>query len=272
MAVGTKDGKTLLGVGHMISVDAPPTSYTGGNIADASILIGSNTKYVVFGLTSVKTGLAAAGKPAGVDSSFVATTAAQLTESISNLGGTEYPTFSLRANNTASPVDTLATYSFGGAADKYKDFLVGLPTTSAQLGEVAVKRIPRYMEGGRYLIARGRIDTKTQVAATAVADGGVVSLKFTVPSAASGIFSFLVDVPVNLLLEYNAVASPDLDENAGTNGGYLQSVNWHLRTGFGSDLYSLDDGLSSGGCVLMGVNVGSLDWLEIQWVWEKAAP
>jgi len=32
-------------------------------------------------------------------------------------------------------------------------------------------------------------------------------------------------------------------------------------------LYSLDDGLSAGGCVLMGVGAAALDWLEIDWEW-----
>jgi len=264
MAVGTKDGKTLLGVGHLISADGIP-AYTAGAFPTADVTIGPNTKFVTFGLTSVKTGLqvgAVPVLPTGVTNSFGPPTT--ITGSISTLAGTDYPTFSINPNTTADDVSHDATYTFQGAAATYKDVLKWPAAGKVEV----VKRIPRYMEGGRYLIARGRIDTKTKVEAKSI-NKNVVTLTFTVPPAASGIFSFYVDVPVNLLLEYNAVASPDLDANAGTNGGYLQSVNWHLRTGFGSDLYSLDDGLSSGGCVLMGVNVGSLDWLEIQWVWEK---
>jgi len=264
MAVGTKDGKTLLGVGHIVANG--PYTYAGGTFPTAPVPIGTGTNYVVFGLYTVKTALKAGdGTPTEVGTTdnslaFLSPDAAINTNSIASpLGDSDYPMFSLPSNAADTAREVKATYTFRGAADTYRTVLVwGTP--------VARKRIPRYMTGGRYMIPRGRIDTKTTVTASAGDTGteNVIPLSFKIPKGTSGIFSFYVEVPVNLLYAFG--------EEPGTNGGDLDSVNWFLRTGFGADLYSLDDGLSSGGCVLMGVNVGALDWLEIQWIWEKAAP
>jgi len=279
MAVGTKDGKTLLGVGRLIAVDQQAPVFASWPAAGTNQTISSTTKYVVFGLTSVKTGLQAGNGgtpsptlPTGVTNSliFPSPSTINATSTLSPLGGIKYPMFALPLTpDSAIPdtADTLATYTFQGAAATYKDVLAWPAATV----EVAKKRIPRYMESGRYLIPRGRVDTKTKVKGVMDANAATknqVNLTFTVPKSTSGIFSFYIDVPVSLVWYPDATATTE-DTHTGTNGGNLTPVLWHLRTGFGADLYSLDDGLSSGGCVLMGVNVGSLDWLEIQWEWEK---
>jgi len=254
MAVGTKDNKTLLGVGEIIKVDG----LTGTTIK-------VDTKSVTFGLHSVQTGLKdGSGNPtdASMNSLAFSTTPTNTISAdavLSPLGDSDYPMFSIPKNNGTAVVTYTATYTFGGAAAAYKDVLLPAGTVLVE------KRIPRYMYNGRYLIPRGRIDTYTEVTGTAA--DNVVTITFKVQPKKTGIFSFYVDLPVNLLLAYTPGEASD-DPNKGTNGGDLQSVNWHLRTGFGSELYSLDDGLSSGGCVLMGVDIGALDWLDIQWEWE----
>jgi len=243
MAVGTKDQKTLLGVGGIVDVDG-----TGANGA-----ITTAVDYVVFGLSSVKTGLKI-GTPsvpadAAFDSLSFTTTSIKTAGTLSPLGDSNYPMYSLP---TTSATQT-ATYEFGGAAATYKSELK-IPTSVASPWDgVVERRIPRYMQNGRYLIPKGSINTKTTITVTSVA---VDKVGFTFNVAGSGIFSFYIDVPVYLF-----------SDTTGTNGGQLKAVTWHLRTGFGSELYSLDDGISSGGCVLMGVGVGSLDWLNIEWKW-----
>jgi len=207
----------------------------------------------VFGLTSVKTGLKIGTPSVPADAAFdslnFTTTTIKSNGTLSPLGDSNYPMYSLPTTATTET----ATYKFGGAAVTYKNELK-IPTSVVSPWDgVVERRIPRYMQNGRYLIPKGSINTKTKITVTSVA---VDEVGFTFNIAGSGIFSFFIDVPVYLF-----------SDTTGTNGGQLKAVTWHLRTGFGSELYSLDDGISSGGCVLMGVGVGSLDWLNIEWKW-----
>jgi len=254
MAVGTKDNKTLLGVGSIIDVNG-----TGSN---AAITIG--TDFVVFGLYSVATGLqvgptgSLVPEEAVFDSLSFTTTTIKSNGTLSPLGDSNYPMYSLPTTSTTEK----ATYKFGSTQSAGTTLIYG----SLKLARAAAaspgdpdpradveRRIPRYYNSGRYLIPKGSINTKTTITVDAVT---VSQVDFTFNISGSGIFSFYVDVPVYLS-----------DDRVGTNGGQLKPITWHLRSGFGSELYSLDDGISSGGCVLMGIGVGSLDWLEIQWKW-----
>jgi len=247
MAVGRKEGKTLLGIGELASADTA---------------IATTTKSVTFELHSIQTGLLVASESKGVgnnpldilnDNSLVFDTASIHTGAKrSPLGNSEYPMYIL-PNGTGDSATQKAKYTFAGAADTYSD-VIKLTRTSGGLLDVEV-RLPRYQDNGRYFVPPSSLDMRSTVEATGyTAFNNVVDLTFT--RKGTGIFSFYIDIPVYIF-----------SDNESTNGGKLKNVNWHITTGLGQELYSLDDGLGSGGCVLMGIGVGALDWLDIEWRW-----
>jgi len=255
MAVGTKDGKTLLGVGHITDVD--------GNTG-TPLTLTATASYVTFTLIAVKTGLlvgteTTAGTGAAYDSLSFTPTTIKTSATRTPLGDASYPMYPIPViNGVITPATATGTYTFGGAL-LTANYLGQLKfaRSAAPYADVE-KRIPRYMDNGRYMIPKGNINTRSKVTlgtSYAAATLNEVPLSFTF--AGTGIFSFYIDIPVILY-----------DAASGTNNGLLKPITWHVRTGFGSELYSLDDGISSGGCVLMGIGVSSLDWLNIEWKWE----
>jgi len=187
-----------------------------------------------------------------------------------------------------------AEYKFKGAADTFqKEILFSAAPT--KVGNVIIppaitpvtghvpdkgiaieKRFPRYLEGGRYRQLKENVDTDTTVELDTVTANlagtpavpnpykGLVAkdtafiptipLKFT--TLGTGVLSFFLEIPVYMITK-----------DPGTNNGALLPITWKLRTGLGSELYSLDTGKSSGGCVLLGIGEIDLDWLEIFWQW-----
>jgi len=164
-----------------------------------------------------------------------------------------------------------ADYEFGGGA---KTFIKQIKPDGPP---VADPRFPRYLHGGRYMAPQSNVDTDSLVwvdidtyrsAAYANYPGPTDEPKYfnKVPlyfqPKGFGIFSFYIETPVYMFLR----TGEDGETDKPTNGG-PDAVIWKIRTGLGSELYSLDNGLASGGCVLMGVGVTALDWLEIEWNW-----
>jgi hypothetical protein len=279
--VGKKSDKTLLGVGQILQVDRLPkvvTPYTwnaqglpntvGGDPYDAVIV--EKTQSVTFWVEAVKTGLlikteSTAGstdieQKVSFDSFTSTTTASiRLNATRSALGNQYYPMYPLPVpkRDTVFPNDWLtytANYEFGGAAKTFDKEII-LETD----GVVAVeKRFPRYMDGGRYREPQNKvdIDTEVEIVGTISAYTNIIPLLFR--PLGYGIFSFYIEIPVYMLTD-----------DKGTNGGELEPIHWKIRTGLGSELYSMDDGLSNGGCVLIGIGVSALDWLEIEWDWAK---
>jgi len=284
---GVKSGKTLLGVGKMIS-----STPKGGAEITTNPPINANTESVKFGLVAIQTGLLISSdggestKPRGINvHSFTYTTGTgaatgytTLTTGNSRLqaaDGIDYPTYSLP---TATGDVAYATYTFkfitnptGTWTDSTSDYLAAVKhVVSATKYPVVQKRTPRFMAGGRYLQPSGHIDTKTQLALgatyAAVADNAnftnVVDLKFTIAAGSTGIFSFYLEIPVFNL--NNGIATHSGDTAAAASNA---PITWYVRTGLGSELYSLDDGTSSGGCVLMNVGMTASDWIDITWDW-----
>jgi hypothetical protein len=285
MFAGKKDGKTLLAVGNIRDVDhkaaagAPELSATGGWLTT----ITSDTECVTFYLDAIKTGLKASndddiayGYDAKVTlASFESsdTTLDDLFKEAkrSSLGNLYYPLYPLpNPEAIAGPdfQDYPASYKFDGGADIYAAYikLRGLP--------VIQTRLPRYLDGGRYLQLKSNIDTDSTVKldrgttypSTLVITPGAYPLAGALPPLVptipllikpigSGVFSFNIEIPVVMLTDQGA-------DNAGP-----RAEIWKIRTGLGSEFYSIDDGASSGGCVLMGIGVKSLDWIEIDWEW-----
>jgi len=258
LAVGRKDGKTLLGIGQIGKVDNSPDPATPGTLpATIVATVGPNTKSVTFYVESVKTGLTVATPTTGADvatiNSFTQATPPATTNwpgsTHTKLGSSYYPTFPL--SDVQGTVQD-ASYIFSGAALTYVKEILGEKVNIEP-------RFPRYLDNGGYKQLSAAIDMKSDVILTATpartAFSNVVPLTFT--TKGNGIFSFYIEIPVQILTT-----------EKGTNTGKLDPINWKIRTGLGSELYSLDDGISGGGCVLMTIGTLSLeDWLEINWEW-----
>jgi hypothetical protein len=291
MFAGKSSGKTLLGVGGIKEYRVgSAAAVSGGNIP-------GNVSSVTFQLAAVTTGLKTSDdsvypERADVVDSF---TGFQMTvpppppavplisSSILALGNSKTP-FPLYTMDTVS-VDTsiTATYKFflsGGAtgADFWPAIRTwaGTPATyspayvAATADAIKVqKREPRFVDNGTYRQPKDRTDTKTRVVTTTVttagpfpvtgtgaATAGTIALTFNIKPASSGLFSFMLEIPVYMVTDTPADRSGNLD-----------AIRWYLRTGYGPDLYNLDDGLSAGGCVLMGVGASQSDWIDIIWEW-----
>jgi len=304
--VGTSSNKTLLGVGKLTGSTLKSTGLAATTNVSA---ITDDTQSVTFSVVALQTGLligtetasgtfaargipvksfdfAASGtNPTGYTTGYVVADFADHSARQTLPDGISYPTYSLP--KTAKTV-TNATYTFqfvtgvatspvaledvttsGGYLNAIKNFGVDKPP-------VVQKRTPRFMDGGRYLEAKGHVDTKTTVkfrdtylpnfttptshlpAADSNFDN-IVPLVFTTETGSGGIFSFYLEIPVYML---NKTTPATLN---GTTG----FTTWYIRTGLGSELYSLDDGASSGGCVFMSSGVSASDWLDILVDWVK---
>jgi len=198
------------------------------------------------------------------------------------LGGSNYPMYSLPQAKDTSPVVANpiqhANFVFKGAANRFqRDIKFSSATTVAAgaftaLGVYVEKRFPRFMDGGRYGTVKSGIDTDTLVEldtnyGSHVAGSSFdpkIPLKFK--TMGNGVFSFFIEVPVYMLLRTDKSTPAQEAATKPTNGGPEAEI-WKIRTGIGSELYSLDTGKGAGGCVLMGVGVSSLDELEIEWSW-----
>jgi len=289
LAVGLKNGKTLLGVGEIMEVDnsaslpagtgtgtgpgttgwIPGISASGEPNSKWSTIL-PNSKSVTFYITAVKTGLLVEGETAGGATTYGGITLDSMDgvnwedSARVKLGSAEVPAYPLTVPTAATPAPTTtATYEFYGAPYKYAtQLLLAASGTEKVLVE---PRFPRYMDNGSYKQLSATIDMRSEVKVTTqpttglplVAANSAVGIPLTFTSKGSGIFSFYIEIPVYVL---------STDE--GTNAGALTPIKWRIRTGLGSELYSLDDGLAGGGCVLMTIGKLDLeDWLEIQWEW-----
>jgi len=254
--VGKSSDKTLLGFGKIIKTN----STANGNVT-------TSTKSVTFGLAAVQTGLVVTGEaappanPRGVLVSSLAI--ADSTSTLLGLGSgavkTSFPLYTFET--VSADVSKAGTYTFGlsGAASLITGYWTAVRTTGT-LPKVQ-RREPRFVDGGTYRQPKARTDTKTRInlAATYTA---ALDAQFANPVAftvdlkpqSSGFLSFFIEVPV-----FNVTSLA-----AGKNGGPDAEV-WKLRTGYGSDLYNLDDGVNSGGCALLGVGPNADDFLIIEW-------
>jgi len=113
------------------------------------------------------------------------------------------------------------------------------------------------LTNGRYEEPRNRIDIYTTVAFngyTPVAGdsfGVSIPLRFTTQARSGGFFAFNIQIPVYMVTTGTA------------------AVTWYIRTGVGSEFYSLDDGVSRGGCVLISVGISQEEFDRIEWTWFK---
>jgi len=288
--VGRKQTMTLLGVGYLSQINKQPIV---GNLM-------STDRSVTFRVSALEAKIGVfTGDPLALNtSSFVtaartpAATAPTISTTLANLtplGGTEYPLFELpdwathSSGTPTGPAITvmgtdLAANSYKTVAAEYtiSGFTAPLvspppdfPTSLApavllyDLPEV-IKREPRYISGGQAWYATSRVDfSYTLVGVTGYtpiagqAFDPKIPMTFYITQPSNGIFSIVFSVPV-----YALVTAAGGGPAPSTNGGPPGEI-WHITPGYGQNLYNLDNGTDAGGCVLMGINVTSLDWLDI---------
>jgi len=287
MFVGKKSDKTLLGIGRL--------SDARFNTTSTGTTVNGSTNAVTFSLVAIKTGLLVSGEnidsgtrpiptgqvagvmadsftyTAGGTTGYTSLTASNSSRSSVNGSALEYPMYSLPATVDAT---VNATYTFSHVTDSsnnYWPFVKVLNTTANGLPKIQ-KRVPRFMNGGRYMEPKDAWTTTTSVkfyAATAGSTdystttskvegtgfGNVVGLQFKI--GGTGVFSFYIEIPVYAVTTDTA-----------TYGGMsVPREKWFIRTGVGSELYSLDDGAANGGCVFMSVGASASKWIDIDWVW-----
>jgi len=306
MFVGKKSDKTLLGIGFIngtsyttAPVANPTTTITrftsSVTFEIAAIQTGLLVGPIGAGATeTIDDGGSATTLVSGVRvDSFKYTAATGVTGSVSytarnannsvrstvNGSPLKYPRYSLPQNDGAT---VSATYEFThiGRTATTKDYFTFAKVINSDVAisatapfrdrPLAQKRVPRFMNGGRYMEPKEGWTTTTSVNITGAlapaANGAagssndsafspLVPLLFTIKG--SGIFSFYLQIPVYMI-----------SSTTGTfEGNNVAPIKWYIRTGVGSELYSLDDGIANGGCVFMSVGASAANWLDIDWVW-----
>jgi hypothetical protein len=266
LMVGRKEDKTLLGVGKIGDVDRQLESdYTGVNSDYPTgpgpfTEVTSTSTSVTFWVEAIKSGLEVTDDTAATRPDFnsfkngagLFTSTRQAWSKVT--GATKYPIYNVTASTTAG------SYTFYGAAAD-----VDLKKVVKASGHaVAFRRMPRFLDGNLYRSPVSAYDFLSRVDAGAnqTLDGNinnVIPLEFTIRG--SGLFSFYIQMPVY------AIKKTDADNVTTGNPGF-KPIIWVIRTGLGSELYSLDDGFANGGCVLISTGTqGAAEWLDIYWEW-----
>ena len=279
MCVGKKADKTLLGIGYLTNVDHANTATT---------VVTATSTSVTFSIAAIKTALILPSEETYQDvpisdNSFVFTTPADATYSRASVNGSplQYPKYTLADANRPSaaipgspsvPATTAigATYTFNYIGTNDVFTLVKMLNTAPYVPSVQ-KRVPRFMSGGRYMEPKDGWTTVTKVNFTTGWLAGItggqtafsgkkgVNLEFTTKKGGTGVFSFYIEIPVC-----------NLNNVGGTYGSVtaVPAEAWFIRTGVGSEFYSLDDGVANGGCVFIQVgDSSSANWIDIDWVW-----
>jgi len=281
---GKKSDKTLFGIGQ-IQPDA--TTVTG------TVNIGASTESVTFYIRAILAGIQANNTTTGgADGQGETDTAAKdrgvVFDSLSSFKGANGGTF-VTLGSLKYPLFQLSDSVNVVNGNNYKFSMVGATTnlSAAKLFDptanppVAQRRVPRFLDKGAYREPKTLVNSKTKVGigSAAIASPYAITLPSSVaadadfltafPSAsvplafatidptATGYFSVYIEIPVYMV-----------NKGAATNTEGTSFVTWFIRSGYGSELYSIDDGTSSAGCVLFGRgSTGTNDWLGIDWQW-----
>jgi len=208
------------------------------------------------------------------DNSFVFTAPATgITDIRESVNGSplSYPRYMLPDATNAS-IGATYTFRYVGPTASNVFGLIKVINDASDKPDI-IKRVPRFMKGGRYMEPKDGWTSSVKMTFspatnTALANNssfpttGAIGLNFATTAGAVGVFSFYLDIPVYNLTrtagQYNITATADA----------IPAEKWHVRTGVGSELYSLDDGVANGGCVYMQVgNSSSAGWIDIDWTW-----
>jgi hypothetical protein len=92
-----------------------------------------------------------------------------------------------------------------------------------------------------------------------------IPLEFRIKEGSGGVFAITFQVPVYALAKKSILDSTVVaaDDGPVESTNTVPYIKWYIRPAHQQQQYLLDNGLAAGGAVLMGVGVGSLDWIEI---------
>jgi len=289
---GKKSDKTLFGIGQ-IQTNATTVG---------TVNIGGSTESVTFFIRAILSGLRANSTTAtpidgldghGEDGTMASNRgvafdslgpAASSNGRFVTLGSVKYPLFQL--DDTKKWVNLTYEFSIVGTVAAYTSFLDAAKVIGSTYPPLAQRRVPRFLDKGAYREPKTLVNSKTTVSIGTAADaatspatnppvvtptpitagggfvtnfnGAKIPLAFvTNDITATGYFSVYIEIPVYMVSTATA-----------TNTDGTASVTWFIRTGHGSELFSIDDGASSAGCMLFGRgSTGTSDWLGIDWQW-----
>jgi len=290
--VGKRQGKTLLGIGHLVMVKegetilGAPTAYTT-TITDRA----TSVTYAVYPLTS-KIGFEVPAPPAPIPSpptlrseatfitavpatgdipsgNLTGATSAKTRGSIKSVpGNLLYPLFALPGGEAGRTIE--ATYTIGLTADIGAPFptrptlwdaakVITMTVGANTFGLEVIKRTPSYKVQGKTMEATTSLDMYTTVGTTSNSTDNasfnpVIQMVFTQTIQSGGIFAITFQCPVYLITK-----------TASTNTGNKQDFDkWYIRPSYNEYQYMLDNGIDAGGMVMLGSeDVGDVDWLEI---------
>ena len=273
---GRKVDKTLLAIGLLSHINGIPGILGNAN----SFIISSSTKSITFTLYHIETKLdivtdsdndtsfrTASGQGAPYNTPNAINTKANNMAEYVSLGGVKYPYYKLPKNASVQ-----ARYRFFISSSfplPYNFFNYIKIVNQGSIKAEVIKREPRFLSGGRYYyVQAAKLDTGTTVkfdltpsfvpddsgnfehngiALFVFEDDRGLCFIFDTGESQGGIFSFTFRFPV-----CNFVSRSDNSSTA-----------WYLQLGFGKELYSLDNGVDAGGCILMGTEDFSDDWMDI---------
>jgi len=268
---GKKSDKTLFGIGVIATVT--PTPVTAGTIEVRTDSVTFEISAILSGLLLYADTAPAGGRP---NTRGVAFDSFGKASQDVILGSETYPLYNLDfVTIAAAAAARTKNYTFGAVQSKV--YWAAAKLIGSDDPPVVQRRTPRFMDGGAYREPKTMVNTKTKVelASSYPTDkddsfNPVIPLLFSTTSdTATGYFSAYIEVPVYMVDDF---APPAYVAPPGTAdpdyGKWTTRIKWFIRSGYGSELYSIDDGTSSGGCILFGRGTtGSGDWLEIEWRW-----
>jgi len=300
--VGSKSGKTLLGVGKVKQAYVGATPQDGVPPLAAITAIATNTTSVLFEVNALTAGLQLLGKPAayvaplGTDTFLTAAKddgddvgpysndtvalneataiATQLeTASVRN-GGTilDFPAYRLPIGTTLG-TDVSAKYTIAPSTSDATLFLgvrLDTPTTNT----VYIKIPPRFPIGGG--LYRG-IGTPWASDVTASFDSTILRGVSPLPAVLAPDYDFTGEIPFKInVKDTEGVCALTFELPVYAISKYIPSgveasIIWYIRPGFGTAMYDLDNGLknptSTGGAILLATGNASLSFLEIITSW-----
>ena len=269
--VGRKADKTLLAVGLL-------TATENFNGSPGGPVVSTATRTATFTVGALMAGTSFTATSSSFWTATAVTAPADTTTTIDRAvcDGTPFPMY--RIANGAASILTSYTFDSKGTLTDYLPGikLAGIPTNNVDI------RIPRFPRGGGFYTefetphALGTNATimdistpGTPVAYTATtALPASIGIVFNTSATIDGAISFAFDIPVYAITNDNSQA------------GVPEYITWHVKPGFGTNYYDLDNGNSPmgltaatdpdsyGGSILLGVgdNV-TLDYLGIRTTW-----
>jgi hypothetical protein len=298
--VGKKQGKTLLGIGHLVQVNegakilddgiTPPGNTNTTTITDNA----TSVTYAVYPfITKVgwtpgtpdvwnvaNTFMTDVSPTTGLATGTVAapTGGGSSGKLIELPGNVKYPLFDLPAAPTAAGAETIikATYTIalpGNAPAPYPNppeslfnsaRIITIPVAGdppGTLGLEVIKRYAAYQVQGQTFDASKSLDVYTRVVTTSNQGTGAA-------------FSPVIDITITQTVQSAGIfaitfqcpvyAITGAPSNLVSGTPKDDAVKWYIRPGYNQYQYLLDNGTDAGGMVMLGkLDAGSTDWLEI---------